>query len=80
MKCFNYHLKNNKNCETKSCRYWICENKSKNCALNFINQENEKITLEKIGNIFEVTRMRICQIEKKAIKKVKEKLSLTLKK
>ena len=32
------------------------------------------MTLEEIGNIFKVTRMRICQIEKRAIEKIKEKL------
>lgn len=79
MKCFDYHLKNKTNCKIKTCRYWIHEKKSKNCSLNFIKIENEKITLEKIGNIFNVTRMRICQIEKIAIKKVKEKFSLTSK-
>ncbi len=77
MKCFKYHMQNKTNCEIKNCRYWICENKSKNCTLNFIEIENEKTTLEKIGDIFNVTRMRICQIEKNAIKKVKERISLT---
>jgi len=33
----------------------------------------EKFTLQDIGDIFKVTRMRICQIEKIAIKKLKDK-------
>ena len=32
----------------------------------------DKWTLEKIGNIFGVTRMRICQIEKRAIEKIQK--------
>lgn len=72
MKCFNYHIKNKTKCERKSCRYWIDNVASKNCGLNFINSNNQKTTLEDIGKIFNVTRMRICQIEKKAIKKVKD--------
>ena len=42
-------------------------------------KSSEKITLQTIGDIFFVTRMRICQIEKVAIKKLKEKVGLTLK-
>ena len=34
----------------------------------------DKITLQDIGNIFKVTRMRICQIEKNAIKKLKDRI------
>tara|TARA_R110001583_G_scaffold88575_10_gene229530 strand:- start:1956 stop:2177 length:222 start_codon:yes stop_codon:yes gene_type:complete len=71
-------MKNKSNCEIKKCRYWIESNNScNNCCINFISNKNEKITLEDIGKLFKVTRMRICQIEKIAIKKVKEKFSLT---
>jgi DNA-directed RNA polymerase sigma subunit (sigma70/sigma32) len=42
---------------------------SNNCCLNF--SKKEKITLEEIGKIFNVTRMRICQIEKIAIQNIK---------
>ena len=72
MKCFNYHKKNKTKCERKKCRYWIENSTSRNCGINFINSNNQKTTLEDIGKIFKVTRMRICQIEKKAIKKVKD--------
>jgi len=72
MKCFEYHNKNKIKCERKNCRYWIYNQSSKNCSLNFIKLNNQKTTLEDIGKIFNVTRMRICQIEKKAIKKVKD--------
>jgi DNA-directed RNA polymerase sigma subunit (sigma70/sigma32) len=43
---------------------------SNNCCINY--KSDNKITLEEIGNIFDVTRMRICQIEKNAIKKIKK--------
>ena len=33
--------------------------------------EKSSITLEEIGNMFNVTRMRICQIEKKALAKIR---------
>jgi DNA-directed RNA polymerase sigma subunit (sigma70/sigma32) len=52
------------------CRYWIESNENKNCTI--IAAGNKKnMTLEEIGNIFNITRMRICQIEKKSIEKIK---------
>ena len=73
MKCYQHYKEINKNCQKKDCRYWIKCGKDKNCAL--ISVENdEKLTLEDVGKLFDVTRMRICQIEKQAIKKLKEKV------
>ena len=74
MKCFNYHNKNKSSCERKNCRYWVGCKESNNCALNIVEKE-KTLTLEEIGNIFSVTRMRICQIEKYAIKKIREHVS-----
>ena len=77
MKCFDHHKQNNKICGNKKCKFWINTKKFKNCCLIAAdNTENEKLTLQEIGEIFNVTRMRICQIEKNAIKKIKEKFSL----
>ena len=73
MKCFNYHKQNLSTCEKKKCRYWIKEKDNNNCCINVASLKRD-MTLEEIGNIFSVTRMRICQIEKKAIAKIKEKL------
>jgi len=73
MKCFDYNKKNNKNCKNKNCRYWIKKSSKSNCCLIFA-ESAKTITLEEIGLLFDVTRMRICQLEKKAIKKIKEKL------
>ena len=73
MKCFEYHKENISVCENKKCRYWLEKENNQNCCINLVSKENT-MTLEEVGNIFNVTRMRICQIEKKAIQKIKEKL------
>ena len=77
MKCFEYNNRHKKNCGKKNCRYWINEKKYQNCCLIAASNDNqiqtEKFTLQDIGNMFGVTRMRICQIEKIAIKKLKDK-------
>ena len=75
MKCFDYHLKNNVNCQNNKCRYWIEYNQCHSCGILMAGNK-EITTLEEIGNIFGVTRMRVCQIEKKALKKIKNILSV----
>ena len=77
MKCFKYNNKNKLSCDVKMCRYWIKHKDSFNCCLNF--QSKEKTTLEDIGKIFNVTRMRICQIEKLSIKKMKDIIRKSIK-
>ena len=72
MKCFETCLKNNKCCKNTSCRYWIDSEKSKNCTV--VAASEGPMTLQEIGDIFNVTRMRICQIEKSILGKLKSSL------
>ena len=77
MKCFKYNKNKKINCKIDSCRYWLDDAESSNCCLNIVNSESyneEKVTLQDIGDLFKVTRMRICQVEKIALKKLKDKV------
>ena len=74
MKCFNHFEKNKVKCTNKNCKYFIENNKSFNCTV--ISAKKGPITLEEIGNIFGVTRMRICQIEKAIMRKIMAKLKI----
>jgi len=69
MKCFEVHKKFSANCKKEECKYWIDHNKSMNCTI--IASQDGPMTLQEIGNIFGVTRMRICQLEKRILKKLK---------
>ena len=73
MKCFEHNKQFKNNCQKKYCRYWIDCKQSKNCAI-LASKGEIKFTLEDVGNIFSVTRMRICQIEKTAMNKLREKV------
>ena len=73
-KCFEQISNERKSCKNKKCRYWIDCETHKNCCIVGA-RSSDKLTLQNIGEIFDVTRMRICQIEKAAIKKVSDRLS-----
>jgi len=68
--CFAEHEKRNISCKKKSCRQWMPSSCNLNCALIASKQNEEGLTLQQIGDIFEVTRMRICQLEKLSLQKV----------
>ena len=51
-------------CKNDECRYWKeMDNEShRNCVI--LAAKDGPMTLQQVGDIFNVTRMRICQIEK----------------
>jgi DNA-directed RNA polymerase sigma subunit (sigma70/sigma32) len=52
---------------------WIDNSCNQNCVFIAIaNNKCEKMTLQQIGDIHNLTRMRVCQIEKRAIEKIKQ--------
>ena len=67
--CFFLHEKYDVVCQKKSCDNWINHEKGKNCVI--ITAKAGPMTLQEIGAIYNLTRMRICQIEKNIYEKVK---------
>jgi DNA-directed RNA polymerase specialized sigma subunit len=76
MKCYIYYDRENKQCDKKNCRYWIESQENSNCCITAAKKGNK--TLEDIGKIYNITRMRVCQIEKKIISKIKKRVNETL--
>ena len=68
--CFAEHEKRSVNCEKKDCRQWMKADHYLNCAIVAANKNDEGMTLQQIGDIFEITRMRICQLEKASLQKI----------
>jgi hypothetical protein len=69
--CFSIQKKYNVPCERSKCFHWIESEGTQNCVL--IAAQDGPKTLQEIGEVFGLTRMRICQIEKA----IYEKLDIT---
>ncbi len=69
MKCFEYVKQKNKECKNKGCKHFINCKKDNNCVISAAMSGPK--TLQEVGEIFGITRMRVCQIEKDIMKKLK---------
>jgi uncharacterized protein YqkB len=74
--CFNAHSDLGVSCKKTSCKHWISSEKFNNCTV--IAAKVGPMTLQEIGEIFDVTRMRICQIEKSVMQKMSTSLTADL--
>ena len=68
--CFANCKSNDLDCKNKKCRAWFECAEYNNCSI--LASNDGPMTLQKIGDLFKLTRMRICQIEKNAIAKIRE--------
>jgi DNA-directed RNA polymerase sigma subunit (sigma70/sigma32) len=68
--CYSLHEELNSCCLNKSCKNWISYKEGKNCAI--IASKSGPKTLQEIGKIYGLTRMRICQLEKSIYEKIKK--------
>lgn len=60
--CFEVHEDAAVPCKKETCRFWVECGHHMNCAL--IGARAGTHTLQEIGEIFGITRMRVCQIER----------------
>jgi len=67
--CFSMHAKYKVSCQRKHCSNWISHSTGFNCVM--ISASNGSHTLQEIGKMYNLTRMRICQIEKGIYEKIR---------
>ena len=67
-KCHEVVGKHGCPCQKSSCGQWINYSQGKNCM--FVTTQSGPLTLNEIGQIYGLTRMRICQIEKGIYQKI----------
>jgi len=72
IKCFEACEESKIACNKNNCKNWINCKGEFNCVL--IAAKSGPKTLQEIGEIFGLTRMRICQIEKNVLGKIKDSL------
>ena len=68
--CFSVLSKQGVDCQRKKCPHWISNPAGHNCVM--ISANNGPHTLQEIGKIYGLTRMRICQIEKGIYEKIRK--------
>lgn len=68
--CFVEHQKLKLTCSKSSCRHWFENKESYNCII--LASKGGMLKQEKVGELLGLTRMRVCQIEKSVMKKIKE--------
>lgn len=71
--CYEQVEKHNVPCQRKSCKNWIDFNRGHNCVK--VSAKDGPLTLNEIGKIYGLTRMRICQIEKGIYQKIRKLMS-----
>lgn len=69
--CFSVVSKYKVDCQRKQCPHWIQYSEGHNCVM--IAADEGPHTLQEIGKIYGLTRMRICQIEKRIYEKIRDK-------
>lgn len=79
MTCFAAHKEAGRLCEKTSCRYWHAMESEKHHNCIILAARTGPFTLQEVGDMFNVTRMRICQIEKAAKQFLKTSGPKTLK-
>lgn len=70
--CFSAHAHYDVCCKRERCQYWFSNKENNNCVL--VAAQNGPHTLQKIGEMYGLTRMRICQIEKNILDKIRKVL------
>ena len=66
--------KNDVSCPNKECRYWIDYEDDLNCSFVAIDKNEGGLTLREVGERLRISFVRVCQIEKAAVQKLKKKI------
>jgi len=61
-------------CPNTSCRNWIEHEEDLNCTQITVDKHEEGLTLREIGERLGISFVRVCQIEKTALEKLKKRI------
>lgn len=57
-------------CERRTCKHWIADNDCRNCVM--VATKNGPQTLQKINNLFDLTRVKTTNLVETVFTKIKE--------
>ena len=69
-KCAQDNMENDNPCQNKDCRLWLAYKKDLNCTMVSV-KKNGKLTLSEAGERLGISYVRVSQIEKQAVNKLK---------
>jgi hypothetical protein len=61
-------------CPNSDCRYWIEYEDDLNCSLIATDRNPSGLTLREVGDRLHISFVRVCQIEKAALEKLKKRI------
>ena len=61
-------------CPNKECRHWMDFEEDFNCSFVSIDKNEGGLTLREVGERLGISFVRVCQIEKKAVQKLKKRI------
>jgi len=73
-KCYEFCSESGVSCPLKECKFWIDYQEDLNCTTIAI-EKNGAMTLREISNRVELSYVRVKQIQDKALKKIKKKIT-----
>ena len=71
-KCAKECMSSKKQCDKTSCRLWIDYKKDLNCTLVAVHNNKGPMSLEETAKRFDLSIVRIKQIQDKAVQKLKK--------
>ena len=69
LECYQKILNKKSPCPETNCRHFLKSDKDLNCSIIAANSGPK--TLQEIGDYYGISRMRVCQIEKAILKKLR---------
>lgn len=73
-KCAKECMVNKSECDKEKCRMWVDYKKDMNCVLIAVHNSKGPMTLEEVSKRFNLSIVRIKQIQDKALQKLKKNI------
>jgi len=77
-RCMTACKRSKVSCPNSECKHWIDYEEDLNCTLVAVDKHEGGLTLREIGERLRISFVRVCQIEKAAVQKLKKRIEKPL--